>query len=243
MIKSLLSTLFFGAASAKIYFSDTFETDPFADNRWVVSQWKQDTDEAGKIEWSGGNWHAGDRKGLRTTQDAKFYAISSKMEETFDNDGKTLVFGMSVKHEQKIDCGGGYVKLLGKDFDESSFNGDTEYTIMFGPDICGYSTKKIHTIFNHNGDNLLKKEDVKCPDDEFTHFYMLIVNPDDTYEIRVDGESKASGNLKDDWDFELPQTIKDPEAKKPNDWIDNEFMDDPNDVKPSDWDDQVTCSF
>ena len=81
---------------------------------------------------------------------------------------------------------------------------------MFGPDICGYSTKKVHTIFNYNGENLEKKEEVKCPDDEFTHFYLLVVNPDDTYEIQVDGESKASGNLKDGWAFEKPKKIKDP---------------------------------
>ena len=26
------------------------------------------------------------------------------------------------------------------------FSGDTPYSIMFGPDICGYSTKKVHVI-------------------------------------------------------------------------------------------------
>ena len=173
---------------------------------------KQETGEAGEFEWSGGKWHIGNRKGLRTTEDAKFYAISSKVSEIFDNDGKTLVFGMSVKNEQKIDCGGGYVKLLASDFDQISFNGNTRYTVLFGPDICGYSTKKVHTIFAHNDNNLLNKEEVQCPDDKFTHFYMLIVNPDDTYEIRIDGETKASGKLKDDWDFELPQTIPDPDV-------------------------------
>lgn len=237
-MKAALSALLLGVACAEIYFQETFDSDPFADNRWVVSNWKQDSGEAGKLEWSGGNWFAGDRKGLRTTEDARFYATSTKTEKTFDNDGKTLVFGLSVKHEQKIDCGGGYVKLLPPDFDQSTFNGDTEYTIMFGPDICGYSTKKVHTIFHYNGDNLLKKSDVSCPDDEFTHFYMLIVNPDNTYEIRVDGESKASGNLKQDWDFELPQKIPDPDAKKPDDWVDEAMIDDPDDVKPDDWDDE-----
>jgi len=85
---------------------------------------------------------------------------------------------------------------------------------MFGPDICGYDTKKVQAIFHHNGDNLLKKDDIKCPTDEYTHYYMLVVNSDDTYEIFVDSESQAKGNLKDDWAFELPKTIKDPDAKK-----------------------------
>jgi len=96
--------------------------------------------------------------------------------------------------------------------------------------------KKVQAIFHHDGENLLKKSDVKCPEDEFTHFYSLIVNPDDTYEIRVDGENQASGNMKDDWDFEKPKMIKDPKASKPKDWVDNEFMNDPSDVKPDDWD-------
>merc|ERR1712154_474154 len=59
-----------------------------------------------------------------------------------------------------------------------------------------------------------------------------------TYEIRVDGETKAEGNMKDDWSFEKPKKIKDPEQSKPEDWVDNEEIDDPNDKKPDDWDDE-----
>jgi calreticulin len=149
---------------------------------------------------------------------------------------KNLVLGLSVKHEQKIDCGGGYVKLLPPSTDAANFNGDAQYSIMFGPDICGYSTKKVQAILNHNGENLLKKNEVACSDDEFTHTYVFIIKPDDTYDIRIDGKSEASGNLKDEWDFEKPKTIKDPKAKKPSDWVDSEYMDDPDDAKPSDWD-------
>jgi len=86
--------------------------------------------------------------------------------------------------------------------------------------------------------NLLKKDDVTSPEDEFTHTYALIVNSDDTYEVRVDGKSEASGNLKDDWEFEKPKMIKDPKAKKPSSWVDSEYMNDPNDVKPDDWDNE-----
>jgi len=129
-------------AAGEVYFKETFDTDPFANNRWVVSKWKQDTGEAGEWEWSPGRWTAySDRKGIRTTQDARFYAIASKLNKPFDNTNKPLVFQMKVKHEQKIDCGGGYAKLLPSNVDVEKFNGDTPYTIMFGPDICGYSTK------------------------------------------------------------------------------------------------------
>jgi len=180
-----------GLVLGEVYFKETFDTDPFTNNRWVPSKWKKDSGEAGDWEWGTGRWTAyNDRKGIRTTEDARFYAVTSKLSKPFDNTGKPLVFQFKVKHEQKIDCGGGYAKLLPKDVDVENFNGDTPYTIMFGPDICGYSTKKVHSIFNHNGENLLKKSDVSCPDDEYTHTYTLIVKPDNTYEIHVDGEKK-----------------------------------------------------
>jgi len=228
----LISTTF-----SKIYFKETFKTDPFSNKRWVHSNWKKDSGEASEFQWSGGLWPVGDRKGIRTAEDAKFYAITSKFQEEFDNTGKHLVLGFSVKHEQTIDCGGGYVKLLPPTTDATTFNGDAKYSIMFGPDICG-PTKKVQAIFHHDGQNLLKKSDVNAPEDEFTHTYVLIVNPDDSYDIRVDGKSEASGNLKDDWDFEKPKTIQDPKAKKPSNWVDSELMDDPDDKKPSDWDDE-----
>jgi len=229
--------LLFSTTFAKIYFQDTFETDPFP-KRWVHSNWKKDTGEAAKFEWAGGLWPVDDRKGIRTTEDARFYAVTAKLDEEFDNTGKTLVFAFSVKHEQHIDCGGGYAKLLPPSTDPTKFNGDAKYSIMFGPDICGTETKKVQAILHHDGKNLLKKDDVTSPEDEFTHTYALIVNSDDTYEVRVDGKSEASGNLKDDWEFEKPKMIKDPKAKKPSSWVDSEYMNDPNDVKPDDWDNE-----
>ena len=69
-----------------------------------------------------------------------------------------------------------------------------------------------------------------------THLYTLIVNHDNTYEVRIDGDKVESGKLEDDWDFLPPKKIKDPEAKKPEDWVDNAKMDNPESVKPEDWD-------
>lgn len=45
-------------------------------------------------------------------QDAKFYSLSTKFDESFSNKNKDLVIQFSVKHEQDIDCGGGYVKVI-----------------------------------------------------------------------------------------------------------------------------------
>merc|ERR1712235_27420 len=91
---------------------------------------------------------------------------------------------------------------------------------MFGPDICGPSSKKVHVIFNYKGQNHLIKKEIRPKDDVYTHLYTLIVKPDQTYEVLIDNEKVESGELEADWDFLPPKTIKDPEAKKPEDWDD-----------------------
>merc|ERR1719431_1760277 len=72
-------------------------------------------------------------------------------------------------------------------------------------------------------------------DDVFTHLYTLVLNTDGSYEVLIDNEKAESGTLTDDWDFLPPKKIKDPEAKKPSDWVDSAKMDDPEDSKPEDW--------
>jgi len=106
---------------------------------------------------------------------------------------------------------------------------------MFGPDVCG-TTKRTHVIFNYKDKNLLTKKTITPETDQLTHLYTLIVHPDNTYEVRIDGAKKESGSLYDDWDFLPPKTIKDPSISKPTDWIDDPQTDDPSDVKPADWD-------
>merc|ERR1712042_413544 len=141
----------------------------------------------------------------------------------------------TVKHEQNIDCGGGYVKLFDCKLDQADMHGESPYNVMFGPDICGPGTKKVHVIFSHKGKNHLIKKDIRCKDDVFSHLYTLIVNPDATYEVLIDNESAQKGSLEEDWDFLPPKMIKDPEAKKPENWDDRAKIDDPEDSKPADW--------
>ena len=77
-----------------------------------------------------GNWLC-DGVGIQTSQDAKFYALSAKF-DSFSNEGKDLVIQFTVKHEQKIDCGGGYVKVFPSDLDQKDMHGESPYNIMFG---------------------------------------------------------------------------------------------------------------
>jgi len=198
---------------------------------------KQKGSEQGKFKLSHGKFYGDAEKdvGIQTSEDARFYGVSAKF-DSFSNEGKTLVVQFTVKHEQKIDCGGGYVKLYPADLDQKNLHGDSPYLVMFGPDICGYSTKKVHVIFNYKGQNLLTKKEIKCKDDELTHLYTLIVRPDNTYEVKIDNEKVEAGKLEEDWDFLAPKQIPDPNAKKPADWEDEEKIDDPTDTKPEDWD-------
>jgi len=236
MYKFVIALALLSVVSATIHFKETF--DDSWKSRWVASSWKKNDGTAGDWKHTAGEWYGDedDDKGIQTGPDARFYAISSKIPKEFSNKGKTLVLQFSVKHPQKIDCGGGYIKLLPSGLDQSKFSGDSEYAIMFGPDVCGTSTKKVHVIFTYKGKNLLTKKSINCETDQLSHVYTLIVNPDLTYEVRTDGKNTASGTLLDDWDFLLPKMIKDPSASKPKDWVDNEKMDDPTDVKPATWD-------
>ncbi|KAL4658873.1 calreticulin-3 [Arapaima gigas] len=221
-------------ADAIVYFKEEFLDGDAYKSRWVESKHKSDY---GYWKLNAGMFYgdAEKDKGLQTSQDARFYALSTRF-EPFSNEGKTLVVQFTVKHEQKIDCGGGYVKIFPADLDQEDMHGDSQYYIMFGPDVCGYSTKKVHVIFNYKGKNHLIKKDVKCKDDELTHLYTLILRPDQTYEVKIDNEKVESGSLEDDWDFLPPKKIKDPEAIKPEDWDDRAKIDDVTDTRPEDWD-------
>merc|ERR1712224_1076325 len=70
-----------------------------------------------------------------------------------------------------------------------------------------------------------------------SHLYTLIVKPDNTYEVQIDMNKVDSGSLEEGWDFLEPKEIRDPDEKKPADWVDEAEMDDPEDKKPEGYDD------
>jgi len=225
--------------SSHVYFQENFNDESWA-KRWVVSDWKKDSGEAGAWDVTPGKYFADetDDRGLKTTQDARFYAIASAFKE-FSNKGKDLVVSFSVKHEQNIDCGGGYIKLLPSGLELKEFKGgekESQYNIMFGPDICG-ATRRVHFILHNKGTNHLIKKHVSAETDAFSHVYTFVLSPDNTYKIYVDGDKKESGSLAEDWDILPPKKIKDPSLSKPSDWVDEKMIDDPEDVKPEGWDD------
>lgn len=233
MRSAILLAAVVAAVTAEIYFKEEFLDDSWKE-RWVQSKHK---DDYGEFKLSHGKFYGDAVKdqGIQTSQDAKFYSRAAKFPKKFSNKGKSVVIQFSVKHEQNIDCGGGYVKVMGSEANIEDFHGETPYNVMFGPDICGPGTKKVHVIFNYKGKNHLIKKDIRCKDDEMTHLYTLILNPDNTYEVQIDSEKVESGDLESDWDMLPAKKIKDPDAKKPEDWDETEYIDDPEDKKPEDW--------
>lgn len=232
----ILSVLLFGLVLSEVFFHETFNQG--WEKRWIQAK----RDGLGSMVATEGEFNGapGD-KGIKTSQDARFYALSSKFAKKFSTEGKTTVLQFLVKFEQGIDCGGGYLKFL-PSFDQTKFDGSTEYNMMFGPDICGSSTRKVHLIFNYKGKNLDWKKTLACETDKLSHVYTAIIRPDNTYEVLIDGVKKESGNLLEDWDFLPPKTIPDPSQSKPSDWVEEAEIVDPNDKKPEDWDKAKTIA-
>ncbi len=118
---------------------------------------------------------------------------------------------------------------------------------MFGPDKCG-STNKVHFIFRHKSPKTGKyvEHHLKNPpmiiNDKLSHVYTAVIYPDNTVKIFIDGDEKKTANLLSD-DFEPtvipPETIPDPEDKKPEDWDERPKIPDPEASKPDDWDEDA----
>ncbi|XP_014790262.2 calnexin isoform X1 [Octopus bimaculoides] len=120
---------------------------------------------------------------------------------------------------------------------------------MFGPDKCGLDYK-LHFIFRHKNPKTgdITEKHAKKPTgsiesyftDKKTHLYQLIVNPDNTFKISVDGTVVNEGNLLEDMTPPVnpAKEIEDNKDQKPADWDDREKIADPDAVKPDDWDEE-----
>ncbi|KVI07869.1 Calreticulin [Cynara cardunculus var. scolymus] len=230
----VLLSSFCNVCFSEIIFEERFEDG--WQSRWVKSDWKKSEGKAGSFKHTAGSWSGDpDDKGIQTSTDARHFAISAKIPE-FSNKNRTLVLQYSIKIEQDIECGGGYIKLMSGYVNQKKFGGDTPYSVMFGPDLCGTQTKKLHVILSYQGQNYPIKKDLQCETDKLTHFYTFILRPDASYSILIDGRERDSGSMYTDWDILPPRKIKDVKAKKPADWEEREYIDDPDQVKPEGYD-------
>ncbi|KAK3811244.1 MAG: Calreticulin family-domain-containing protein [Benniella sp.] len=223
------------SAAGQTYLEETF-SDSNWEERWTTSSFRKDL---GKFALSSGTFYPDKEyaQGLQTTEDHRFYSISTPLSTVADNAKEDLIVQYTVKQEVAQECGGSYLKLLPEGYDAAAFNGDSEYAIMFGPDMCG-SENRIHVIFNYKGQNYLTKQHFPVPKDTRTHFYRLTVHPDQKYSLVVDGEVKADHiPLEEHWSIYPARVIADPNDKKPEGWVDLKEIEDPTHVKPEGYDD------
>ncbi|OOQ91098.1 Calnexin like protein [Penicillium brasilianum] len=245
----------FTPTSLKAPFLEQFTDD--WESRWKLSHAKKD-DPKSEEDWAFvGEWAVeepsvfkgieGD-KGLVVKNAAAHHAISAKFPKKIDNKGKTLVVQYEVKPQNSLVCGGAYLKLLqeNKKLHQEEFSNATPYVIMFGPDKCG-ATNKVHFIFRHKNPKTGEYEEkhLKSPPvartSKVTSLYTLIIKPDQTFEILINGESVKAGSLLED--FTPPvnpeKEIDDPKDRKPADWVDEVQIPDPEATKPADWDEEA----
>ncbi|OQE24463.1 hypothetical protein PENSTE_c007G01393 [Penicillium steckii] len=245
----------FTPTSLKAPFLEQFTDD--WEKRWQPSHAKKD-DPKSEEDWAYvGEWSVeepttfkgidGD-KGLVVKNAAAHHAISAKFPKKIDNKGKTLVVQYEVKPQNSLVCGGAYLKLLqeNKKLHQEEFSNATPYVIMFGPDKCG-ATNKVHFIFRHKNPKTGEYEEkhLKTPPvartNKVTSLYTLIVKPDQTFEVLVNGESVKEGSLLEDFNPPVnpEKEIDDPKDKKPADWVDEVQIPDPEATKPEDWDEEA----
>ncbi|CAI5466840.1 unnamed protein product [Closterium sp. Yama58-4] len=245
-VLALLALVFITTQSClAVEFFESFDED-YA-GRWVVSS---TADYTGKWKWAPGE--ASGDYGLLVTEKAKKYGIAVELPELVDPKQDTLVLQYDVRLQNKLECGGAYLKFLMPQtagWTPSQFKDDSPYSIMFGPDKCG-STNKVHFIFRHKSpktgeyvEHHMKKPASPLTFDKLSHVYTAIVYPNNSVEILIDGEKKAEGDLLSGKDFQPPvlppKTIPDPEDKKPDDWDERAKIKDPEATKPDDWDEDA----
>jgi calnexin len=234
----LLCTLFAAHADkpAGNLFHEAFESP--IDGRWIASK-AEAYNGAAKLQDGG----------LVLTEEARRYGISSALTTPWKPGSDLVVQYELTFTEGMLECGGAYLKLLsGEQPDLANMKEADPFTVMFGPDKCG-QTNKVHLILKNKNPktgeivehHAKKHGSVKAGG--LPHLYTLIVRSDNTFSVFVDQEEEVTGSLTsgDDFDppFTPPETIPDPEEKKPEDWVDDAKIEDPEASKPDDWDEDA----
>ncbi|OMJ76015.1 hypothetical protein SteCoe_24731 [Stentor coeruleus] len=184
-MKLSLVVCLLAAASAKIYFQETFNFNWF--RNWLVSSAKN----YGNWAWTPGSLYADtDDYGIQTADSNPNYAISASF-PAFTSFDMPLIIQYTLKNEQPINCGGGYIKILPKGFNQLFFSEETPYLIMFGPDYCNGEGKG-QLIIPYKGYNYNIQVPFNVANDEFTHQYTLVINPDEIIDYYIDNVLDSS---------------------------------------------------
>ncbi|KAF8588316.1 Calreticulin-domain-containing protein [Ramaria rubella] len=224
--------------------------------RWTPSEATKKTPVGGETFSYVGKWEVEEpktpivqgEKGLVAKTKAAHHAISAPLKTPVGISTEPLVIQYEAKFQRGGNCGGGYIKLLeeGYQADGEAFSDKTPWTIMFGPDLTCPGTK-VHFIFRHRNPKTGEYEEkhLQSPPTPTigmdTILYTLVVNPDNTFDISIDGSSVKTGSLLENFDPPVnpPKEIDDVDDKKPEDWVDEARIADPEATKPADWDEDA----
>jgi hypothetical protein len=244
----------FKATSIKAPFLEQF-TEGW-DDRWTPSEATKKTPVGGETFSYVGKWSVEEAStsviegdlGLVAKSAASHHAISTAFDESIDISEKPLVVQYEVKYQKGGNCGGGYLKLLEDGFQTSGkeFADQTPWVVMFGPDLTCPGTK-VHFIFRHKSPKTGEYEEkhLSVPPrpsiEKTTNLYSLVLHPNNTYDVLINGESQKRGDLLEDFSPPVNPSaeIDDPEDEKPGDWVDTKRITDPDASKPEDWDEDA----
>ena len=137
-VTSIVALVLLGvvAVQSTVFFSEHFADGEGWTQRWVQSTAKLSEKPRGTLKVSSGKFYndKNEDAGLQTTQDARFYIISAALKEFATSGSKLPLFvQFTVKHEQNIDCGGGYLKLIpaGSFKSQEDFDPESNYKCVF----------------------------------------------------------------------------------------------------------------
>ncbi|KAH7683384.1 Calreticulin/calnexin protein [Dioscorea alata] len=248
-IAPLLALVLVACLAFQLHASDPLFYESFDESfegRWIVS----DKDDYQGI-WKHSKSEGHEDYGLLVSEKARKYAIVKELGEPVKLKDGTIVLQFETRLQNGLECGGAYIKYLRPQdagWVPKEFDNESPYSIMFGPDKCG-STNKVHFIVNHKNPKTGKfvehhlKYPPSVPSDKLTHVYTAILKPNNELQILIDGEEKKKANFLSADDFEPalipPETIPDPDDKKPEDWDERAKIPDPDAVKPEDWDEDA----
>lgn len=94
---------------------------------------------------------------------------------------------------------------------------DVPFVLAFGPDTCGH----VHVMMNR----YKLGKSVTAPEDNLAHRYSLLLFSSGSYRVHIDGRCVANGLVSTDFVL-MDKLVKDPIARKPSNWIDDEFITD-----------------
>ena len=108
-------------------------------------------------------------------------------------------------------------------------------------------TLQVHFIFKHKNPKTGEYEEKHMSgapsmiNNKLSNLYTLVVRQDQSFEIKINGDSKKNGTLLEDFSPAVnpAKEIDDPKDKKPDDWVENAKIPDPEAKKPDDWDEDA----